>query len=297
MTQLNIKKLDVIDGIQQYDFQNNDEKEPSLNRVKAHFLHGNGFHSSTLFPLANHLAEDSHFLFSDLPGHGGSFKPDMNTMPNWPLMAEQIGRVLESQIDKPIVGIGHSFGGTLSLYMALKFPHLFKQLVLMDPIMFTPSTITLLKVMRMLGLWRHTKLVSKTQSKQQIWKNKAEFKEYLSSKRLYKHWDAQVLELFSEYAVSENEQKQMQLCCNPKWEADIFGSYPKKLWQIVNKLTIPTMIIQPKHSFPFVPQAIELANKRNANIKLVSFGQTHCFPMEQPKETAVMLQKWCSFKK
>lgn len=295
MTAPSIRKLAAINGIQQYASQYSDENEASLNRIKAHFLHGNGFHCSTLFPLANHLAKDSHFLFSDLPGHGGSFKPDMNSMPNWPLMAEQIGCVLESQIDEPIVGIGHSFGGTLTLYMAVAFPHLFKQLVLMDPIMFTPSAISLLKIMRTLGLWRYTKLVSKTQGKQQVWENKAEFKEYLSSKRLYKNWDTQVLELFSEYAVAENEQNYMQLCCNPKWEAQIFGSYPRDLWKTLKELAIPTVIIQPEHSFPFVPQAIELANECNANIQLVSFGKTHCFPMEQPQETALILQKIVQF--
>lgn len=292
MNNSKIKVLTPTNGIQQYFYAADEQNEgSSLENVKAHFLHGTGFHSATLFPLASHLPQGSNFLFSDLPGHGGSFKPDMKSMPNWPLMAEQIGSVLELQIKEPIVGIGHSFGGALTLYMAVKFPHLFKQVIVMDPIMFPPWGLAAMKLMRSLGLWRYTKLVSKTLSRADTWANKASFHEYLSSKRLYKNWHSEVLELFVEHGVYENTQNQVQLCCDPKWEGQIFGSYPQGLWEMIEQISQPTTIIQPKNSFPLVPKAIELAAKCNSNIEVVAFGHEHCFPMEHPRESALKLQK------
>ncbi len=284
MTEFN--PLPIINNIQQYTYNN------ATNQAEAdvHFLHGNGFHACTLLPMASYFSPPFKALFSDLPGHGNSPQPTA-LPPNWSAIATQIGTALEKRITRPLVGIGHSFGGTITLYMAVQFPHLFRQIILLDPIMFPPLVVRYLCIMRHLGLWKRSKLVQTTISRVNAWENEEQALAYFNSKRLYQNWQPEVLQLFIKHALKTNAQGQLELCCAPAWEAQLFGSYPQGLWQAVKNVTVPTTILRAKHSFPQVPQAIILASKRNALIQVSQFGHSHCFPMDAPKETAHVLEK------
>lgn len=277
--------LPLMDGIQQYAYTNGTDK-PDFD---VHFLHGNGFHACTLLPMASHFTAPFKALFTDLPGHGNSLQPT-TLPPNWPSIARQVGKVLEARIERPIIGIGHSFGGTITLYMALAFPHLFRQIILLDPIMFPPLVVHYLCIIRHLGLWKRNKLVSTTANRRNRWQDKDQALAYFKSKKLYQNWQPNVLQLFVDYALKSNTQGQLELCCSPAWEAQLFGSYPKGLWRAVKQISLPTTILRAKHSFPQVPEAIELAAKRNPNIEVKQFGEAHCFPMEETKKTAQALE-------
>ncbi len=80
----------------------------------------------------------------DLPGHGGSHKPDGSDGYLVDYLYEQLASWLESlALPQPPVLIGHSLGGTLSLILAVKRPELASGLVLIDPY-YDPSQLSLL---------------------------------------------------------------------------------------------------------------------------------------------------------
>ncbi|WP_157729919.1 alpha/beta fold hydrolase [Bacterioplanes sanyensis] len=77
----------------------------------VHFLHGNGFCSRTLWPLAQQLPSDWRLIFTDIPGHGGSARPSVG-MPDWQGMARSIADQLQVLADgQPVQAVGHSMGG------------------------------------------------------------------------------------------------------------------------------------------------------------------------------------------
>lgn len=285
-----IQQLPLLNGIDQYQYTATTDSP-----IQAHFLHGTGFHAATLWPLLDKFQQPINALLSNLPGHGDSFKPPVDEIADWPALADAVGHALEQRIDQPIVGIGHSMGAAVTLYMSVQRPHLFKQLILMDPIILPPWAMFFIKSVRRTGLWKLSPLVRDSADRRNHWVDIDTVKADLGQKGLYQNWHEASLAAFATYATKEASQGGRELKCDPLWEAQIFGSYPKGLWPTIKRVSVPTTIIKPQNSFPLVPMAIKHAAKINSHIQIHHFGKEHCFPMEQVTATAQLIETLAEF--
>ncbi len=95
------------------------------------FLHGWGGTSQSLKDLAKLISADHQSILMDLPGFGKSDNPD----PKWGV--EEYASLVTHFVKKlklsSVILVGHSFGGTLSLFLGSKYPKLFKKLILFAP--------------------------------------------------------------------------------------------------------------------------------------------------------------------
>jgi pimeloyl-ACP methyl ester carboxylesterase len=264
---------------------------------RIHLLHGTGFSAGTLLPLVHLMPENWDCYISNIPGHGGSTWFD-DRMPNWLALADALAESIRKEMDVenkgPVIGIGHSFGGVLTLIAASRNPDVFSRVVLLDPIIVLPVMSVLQYLMRASGLWRYTASFKSVNNRKKQWQNIAEMKNELSQKRLYRNFDAQVMEHFLHSASHINQEGQRELSCSPRWEASIFGSFPKSLWKSIKKLQVKTDIVTAEETFFFVSQGVEAASKKNKHVKLHEFGRSHCFPMEEPVETTEFILRLLS---
>ena len=267
---------------------------------RIHLLHGTGFSAMTLAAMASNLPIDSSIWLTDVPGHGLSTQPSKR-MPNWQKMADTVADAIYQQADVekngPLIGIGHSMGAVLTLLAAAKYPNLFSKIILLDPVLFKNEMIVAQQLMRATGAWRQRALVKSVSNRTAKWQNMATMCDEISSKSFYKPWHPQVVEDYCQYSTITRADKSVQLSCDPKWEASIFGSYPKGLWQAVRKINIPVDILLAKNTYFFIPSAVKRAAKMNNNIQWQMFGEHHCFAMEQPIETAAVISTLLSQKK
>lgn len=260
-------------------------------KKRIHLLHGTGFSAMTLAAMASQLPNDWSIWLTDVPGHGGSTQPTTK-LPNWQKMANTIADAIYKQAnvkeDGPLVGIGHSMGGVLTLLAAAKYPDLFSKIILLDPVLFQTEIIVAQQLMRATGAWRHRALVRSVTNRTARWPGIEAMKLDIASKGFYKAWHPQVIDDYCQYSANLNkhEKNTVTLSCEPSWEASIFGSYPKGLWQAVHNIAIPVEVLVANKSYFFIPQAVKRAAKVNKNIQWQTFGDHHCFPMEQPVETA-----------
>jgi pimeloyl-ACP methyl ester carboxylesterase len=256
---------------------------------RVHLLHGTGFSAGTLLPLVHLMPENWDCYISNVPGHGGSAWFD-SRMPDWLEMADALAESIRKQMDVknkgPVIGVGHSFGGALTLIAASRNPDLFSRIILLDPIMLPQSISVLQYFMRASGLWKFTTAFKSVNNRKYLWPTIEEMKSELYPKRLYRNFDEKVMEHFLYSASHINRKGERELSCSPRWEASIFSSFPKSLWTSVKKLSIKTDMIMAEDTFFFVPKGIEKSGKKNKNIEIHKFGKSHCFPMEQPAETA-----------
>lgn len=252
------------------------------------FLHGTGFCGLTLAAMASLLPESWQLMFLDTPGHGGSTRPGKG-MPDWQEMAQILGKSMHQQSrGEPVVGVGHSMGGILLLLAAVQQPALFSRIVLLDPVLFSRKIICWQRVMRTTGLWKFSKLVKTVSKRRCNWPDAQTMRDDLSRKSLYQQWHPQALQDFIKggtHAVPGG----LQLNCNPGWESAIFGSFPRGLWKAVERTSIPVDIIIARKSYNFISGSARRAAQLNVNISCHDFGHSHCFPMEQPEETAALL--------
>ena len=261
-------------------------REGQPGAPQLHFLHGNGFCALTLAAIAERMPQDSTLWLTDVPGHGGSEQPKQR-MPEWPAMARAVADALQqnNRAGKPVVGVGHSMGGVLTLLAAARQPQLFSRIILLDPVLFSPEIVLAQQISRTTGIWKRTALVRSVSKRRQQWPDEQNMFDDLRSKGLYRNWQPEVLQAFCQ-GGSYDHQGQRQLSCDPRWEGAIFGSYPRGLWHAVRQVKVPVDILVAKESYGFILRSAKKAAAVNPNIRWQMFGNSHCFPMEQPVQTA-----------
>lgn len=94
-------------------------------------LHGFGESLTTWRALFDPLATHYRVLAIDLPGFGGSEKPDAPYTVE--AMTGRLASLVERETEGPVIVVGHSMGGLLAASLALARPDLVRALVLIAP--------------------------------------------------------------------------------------------------------------------------------------------------------------------
>ncbi len=106
-------------------------EEGAPNRQVALMIHGWSSSWYAMSPLIGLLSQRFRAIAVDLPGYGASPPlPDRVTIPAY---ADVLANFIERVTDGPVVLVGHSMGGMISLTMALRYPVLIERMVLIDP--------------------------------------------------------------------------------------------------------------------------------------------------------------------
>jgi lipase len=107
---------------------------PGASRVLC--LHGVTSHGRHFAKLAEALPE-LHVVAPDLLGHGSS-----PYEPPWSIEAH-LDAIVESVGTGPGMLLGHSFGARLALELAVRYPAMASQLILLDPAILVPPHVAL----------------------------------------------------------------------------------------------------------------------------------------------------------
>ena len=101
------------------------------NRQVAILIHGWSSSWYAMSPLMPLLSQRFYVIAIDLPGYGQSPKlPARTTIPAY---VEAIAKLIEEVSSGPVVMVGHSMGGMISMSLALKYPVLVERMVLLCP--------------------------------------------------------------------------------------------------------------------------------------------------------------------
>lgn len=133
-------------------------EEGSPQRQVALLIHGWSSSWYAMSPLIGLLSQRFRCLAVDLPGYGQSPPPDerITILDYADLLAEFIAQVS----DGPVVLIGHSMGGMISVTIAERHPVLVERMVLLNPTitgklsMYINSVITPIFMMERIGVFR-----------------------------------------------------------------------------------------------------------------------------------------------
>ncbi|MFI0396059.1 alpha/beta fold hydrolase [Paracoccus jiaweipingae] len=88
-------------------------------------------------PIADHLGGRVSLSAFDFPGHGRS--PDWQPAPDGPDYHTAATRLTAALIDRPLDLIGHSFGATVALRIAVAAPEAVRSLTLIEPTFFAAA--------------------------------------------------------------------------------------------------------------------------------------------------------------
>lgn len=218
---------------------------------QIHFAAANGFPIRSYDFFLKHLAQDYSILALENRGMWPvSSKPDPDN--DWETYVSDLLAFFDHagvSEQSPVVAIGHSLGGTMSLMAANRHPELFAGLILVDPAtshldLNEPEAKSEASVFldRMVE-----KLVESAEERQVAWEHPDDFRDHLESRRVYQTFQPQALDHYVQAGLAYEENKFLLQYCN-QWEAHTFRKTPD-LWPMVRGIKVPTLFLYGSDSF------------------------------------------------
>lgn len=250
-----------------------------LNRGRdtlLHFMPGTAFGCKIYWPFLSKLAEHYDLFWHDYQGHGDS-DCGKEEFHGWRAVVDRAKMVitfkeLETHY-KNIVGMGHSYGGCMTIILAGENPDLFSQLLLTDPFMVTEAQEASYRTMMPM-------MVEKARNKNPVWASEASFREYLSTRFMFQNWEEQAIQATIKYNMQRHADGRLELRCPPHIEAGVYADVVPALWPNVERLEIPVRIISGNQTVPFFSDAHQLAAEMKPNITLKKTEGGHNFMQE-----------------
>ncbi len=256
-----------------------------------HLAHANGFPPGTYRPLIDHLRDHHQVVaLTSRPLWPGS-RPE--SAPSWHPLADDLIRGLDALGMRPIFGVGHSIGGVLTMWAAVRRPDLFRAVVLIDPVILPPVTLALLRLMRAVGLEGRQPLVHGALRRRRTWPDRQACFEHYREKAFFSRWSDDSLWAYVEAGTRPTADGQVELTYPPEWEAHIFATSPVDVWQAIPELEVPTLVSRGRETNTFRAASHRRFARRTPQTRFSVIPEAgHLVPMERPEETAEAIRQF-----
>ncbi len=270
-----------------------ERSEPSGKPV-LHFVHGTGYCGRVYWPMLARVQRDFDLVTSDVQGHGDT--DHGGRFHGWNRSAELALEAWHKQRRHygaaPHFAAGHSFGGVLTALMLAQEPGQFQRAVLLDPVFFSPVMIGVAALSDVVGLYRRNTLAKKVAKRRLHWPDRAAAYANLQGRGMFKGWAPEALQAYVDFALKDSDGGGVELKCRPSREADLFGSYPRRLWATLAKVHTPLLLEYGVGSYPFVAASAKRLAGANACVQSREVAGGHCYMQEDPAAAAKRMRAY-----
>lgn len=246
----------------------------------VHFSHGNGFPSPSYRQLLDNLLPRYDCIYLEKSGHN----PQFPVTDNWPFLVAEVLDNIKRQANQPVIAIGHSMGGVLSLLAALEEPSLFKAVIMLDSPLLGYFKSKVVRLAKALGFIDRITPAFQSQGRRSYWQTRDDLVAYLKKRALFQTFSDESLDDYINYGMHQTE-KGYELHFDPHIEYLIYRSIPHQLQQYERKLTVPAALIYGDKS-KVVDRFDRKYMKKKFGIKSFEIEGSHMFPMESPRLVA-----------
>ena len=212
---------------------------------------------------------------------------------HWNQMADDLLSGLKEMGASKVVGVGHSLGGVLTLYAAVKAPELFSHVILIDPTMLSPKLLWQIKFMKLFGFEARKYLIKGALKRRRTWESAREAYEYFRGRQLFKNWPDEIVQAYTESMTAPSPTGGVYLIYPPEWEARIYQTIPTDVWKFAKLLTQPTLLIRGEDSNTFTADSEKAFRKINSNARFEVVREAgHLVPQEKPGEITKLIQEF-----
>ena len=256
-----------------------------------HFFHANSYCSGMYLPFLKPLLADYEIYALEIPGHGRSNWEGV--IQSWEELADYFIQYLDSlACEKPIIGMGHSIGGVVSMIAAVRRPELFHKLVLLDPVLLPARILTLIRLSNLVGYRYKTPLISSATRRRRHFPSREAARQHYAGKRAFKHWQPEVFDAYVACGFRNAKDGGVELSCSPELEISIYRSIPTNIWGYAKRLHTPTLILGGDRTDTLLPAARKRLEKYQRWITTREVPGSHLFPFEFPLEAMVAIKEF-----
>jgi len=258
------------------------------------FFHGNSFPASTYSVMLNELRRRNLQVQAlEKIGHNPAFP----VTSNWPHLVEEVHAFAQPLIaahSGPVVLVGHSLGGMLSLMLAAQYPHLAHGVVMVDAPAVGGLQAKVLQLSKTLSLNKKFSPGAISRKRRNEWLSLEEVRAHFASKKVFARWDPQVL---NDYVLQGTREEKSEagvrrvLSFNRDIETLIYNNVPHNLERLLKKhpLTCPVSLVAARHSREMRLAGSDLTHKITKG-RITMIDGTHLVPMEKPLVTAAAVE-------
>lgn len=244
--------------------------------------HATGFLARVYDPLAALLRRRFRVLGLDARGHGGSDKPADGY--RWEGFIADLVAVIEAFDVGPVVGLGHSLGGTTTAGAAAARPDLFTHVVLLDPI-FVPREFR-----NVTAADNH--MAAAARRRRREWDGAEAVLASYGSRPPFASWREDALRAYVAHGFEPAGDGRIRLCCPPEVEAQVFSMAPNfDGWSKLDGIGQPALVVRGETSQAFSARDMTKALarlRRGTGAEIAGHG--HLFPMEVPEQAARLVE-------
>ena len=258
------------------------------------FFHGNSFPASTYSVMLNELRRRNLQVQAlEKIGHNPAFP----VTSNWPHLVEEVHAFAQPLIaahSGPVVLVGHSLGGMLSLMLAAQYPHLAHGEVMVDAPAVGGLQAKVLQLSKTLSLNKKFSPGAISRKRRNEWLSLEEVRAHFASKKVFARWDPQVL---NDYVLQGTREEKSEagvrrvLSFNRDIETLIYNNVPHNLERLLKKhpLTCPVSLVAARHSREMRLAGSDFTHKITKG-RITMIDGTHLVPMEKPLVTAAAVE-------
>ena len=259
--------------------------------ASLHFLHANGYPPNCYKPLFELLKPHFHVIGMHLRPLWPDRERNAEGLRDWHPLADDFLRFLADREAGPVIGAGHSVGGIIALRAALREPHRFRGLVLVDPVLFPPYFIVFWNLVRAAGLgWKfHPKIPGALNRRHQFDNLELVFRGY-RRREVFRNFSDENLLAYIEGITRPRPDGGYELVYSPAWEALIYYTgiwRDLDLWRGLKLLQVPSLFLRGAQSDTFWAKTAARVQRANPRVRIEAIESAgHLVPLEFPQKVA-----------
>ena len=235
------------------------------------------------------LPPGTHVIAPDLRGHGRSYRPA--SLENWAETADDLLPLID-RLTGPLVGVGHSMGGVCIVRAAAARPASFRNLFLIDPVIFAPDQYGATD--RVAGD-PDAHFVSRRRNQ---WMSADAMIAHFAGRHPYGGWDPAVLADYCNYGLLPRASGDgCELACPPRLEASAYlGSAGFDPYAAAASIACPVTVVRARNAersgqldFSISPTWPGTASAFPDGADLHWPDCSHFIPMEAPARIASLI--------
>lgn len=253
--------------------------------IPIFFAHANGFPGSSYHQLFKILETECELQFIDRIGHNENYP----ITDNWDFLVDELIDTIKAYYNAPIFGVGHSLGGVLHYFAAIKSPELYRGIILLDSPIISRAKSLIIRLIKQLGLIdRFSPGGGGTLYRRRYWSNVEEAVRYLRAKPLFQHFNEQCLLDYVHFGMQVSPQG-LSLKFQPEMEHRIYQTFPHTMGATISKLKVPLALLYGQQSRTISAYDLKIMRKKiNIFLEQQMLGG-HMFPLEYPNETGKVI--------
>jgi len=248
-----------------------------MSKPKLHFAHANSYPAGVYRQFFAPLSEQFDIQALDMHGHNPRYPVD----DCWAQMVEEYIHELTTRYKEPVILVGHSLGGMLSMLVAKKRPDLVRCVVMLDSPVVAGWRAWAWHLIKVTGSAHKVPPAKFSIRRRNVWPSAQAAYEHFASKDLFAAWAPGVLQDYIDCGMMPHPDG-VQLRFSREKETAIYSTLPHHLTGIVRgAFPVPIGFIGGTESWETSQSG--LGHTRafvGRHFRMVPGG--HLFPMESP---------------